>query len=148
MGPIQPANAGGYDAVVFRLDASGGLLYSTYLGGSGTDVGFGIALDDFGHAYVAGSTRSANFPVLKPLQAFAGVEDVFVSKIDPAGTALVYSTFLGGSDREWPGGIAVDIEREVYVGGSTLSSNFPLQKPLQPTHASPGLYDGFVLRLH
>ena len=77
------------------------LVYSTYLGGSGADYGYGIAVDSSGNAYVTGYTASTNFPTMNPLQpSYGGSGDAFVAKINPAGSALVYSTYLGGSEAD------------------------------------------------
>ncbi|PYN28613.1 MAG: cell surface protein, partial [Candidatus Rokuibacteriota bacterium] len=83
-----------------KLNPTGtGLVYSTYLGGSGVDEGFGIAVDTLGNAYVTGFTSSTNFPTTAgAFQAtFGGTEDAFVTKLNPMGAGLVYSTYLGGS---------------------------------------------------
>ncbi len=85
------------------------MSYSTYLGGSDADFGNAIAVDASGNAYVTGSTRSLNFPTKNPMQAsLAGGSDVFVTKLDPTGSTLVYSTYLGGSLDESGNGIVVD----------------------------------------
>jgi hypothetical protein len=103
------------------------LIYSTFLGGSGTDSGNGIAVDSEGNAYVAGSTASANFPTMDPLQpARAGDNDAFVTKLNAAGTALIYSTFLGGSQNDYGKGIALDSSGNAYIVGYTNSANFPV----------------------
>ena len=88
------------DAFVAKLNPTGSaLVYSTYLGGSVDDFGYGIAVDSAGDAYVTGFTESTNFPTANPLQAtFGGGNDAFVAKLNPAGSALVYSTYLGGSN--------------------------------------------------
>ena len=115
------------------------LVYSTYLGGTGADAGDRIAVDSAGNTYVTGWTCSANFPTLSPLQAvYAGgppddCGDAFVSKINPAGSALVYSTFLGGSGADTGLAIAVDTAGNAYVTGWTESSDFPITPgALQP----------------
>src|SRR5206468_1826981 len=113
------------------------LVYSTYLGGSGTEYGWGIAVDTADSAYVRGDTTSTNFPTVNPLQpAFGGGSyDAFVAKLNSSGSALVYSTYLGGSGNEYAGdraGIAVDSLGNAYVTGRTSSSNFPTANPLQP----------------
>src|SRR5205814_2313103 len=113
-GAIQTTNRGSQDAFVTKLTASGAsLLYSTYLGGSGTvtpEEAHGIAVDASGNAYVTGVTNSANFPVtVGAFQVnFNGVSDAFVTKINPAGSALVYSSYLGGTDFDWATSIGID----------------------------------------
>jgi hypothetical protein len=103
------------------------LIYSTYLGGTGSDIGVAIAVDKTGNAYVTGWTTSTDFPTVDPLQpAFAGgFSDVFVSKINAAGTALVYSTYLGGNGQDNGQAIAVDNTGSAYITGQTDSTNFP-----------------------
>lgn len=97
--PLQGKKEGSYDAFVTKFSASGDeVVYSTYLGGIGSDRGWGIAVDSTGEAYVTGDTNSADFPTLNPLQATnAGNGDAFVTKLNAAGNVLIYSTFLGGS---------------------------------------------------
>src|SRR5207237_2039714 len=85
------------------------LTYSTFLGGANNDLGFGIAVDGFGNAYVCGQTYSTNFPTANPLQASsANPGDAFVTKFNASGSALMYSTYFGGSIGEDAHGIAVD----------------------------------------
>ena len=119
MNPLQPAYGGDEDAFVTKLNASGSaLVYSTYLGGSGADGGSGIAVDSSGNAYVIGATYSTNFPTMNPLQpAYGGDEDAFVTKLNASGSALVYSTYLGGSGPDVRRGIAVDSSGNAYVTG-------------------------------
>src|SRR6266850_297113 len=106
------------------------LVYSTYLGGSGSERGNGIAVDATGAAYVTGSTDSADFtadcaaPCTVLDGSFGGSTDVFVTKLNAAGTALVYSTYLGGSDADFGFGIAVDAAGAAYVTGETRSIDF------------------------
>jgi hypothetical protein len=148
MNPLQPSYGGGsYDAFVSKINATGSaLVYSTYLGGSGFDQGNGIAVDSSGNAYVAGSTQSTDFPTVNPLQPkFGGVNDVFVTKINPTGSSLVYSTYLGGSGLDVGTGIVVDSSGNAYVTGSTGSTNFPTINPLQPANAGGG--DTFVAKI-
>ena len=122
------------------------LVYSTYLGGSGEDVGTSIAADANGNAYVTGLTESANFPKTNPAQPdFGGAIDAFVVKLNPAGTAVVYSTYLGGSDEDQGLGIAVDTAGAAYVTGQTCSPDFPTRNGFQP--ASGGFCDAFVTKL-
>jgi len=146
--PLQAAYGGGGDAFVSKLNAAGSaLLYSTYLGGSGEDYGYGIAVDADGSAYVTGQTTSTDFPTVNPLQAAngGGVSDAFVSKLDATGSALLYSTYLGGSGRDGGSGIAVDADGSAYVTGQTTSTDFPTVNPLQA--ASGGGADAFVSKL-
>ncbi|MET0623761.1 MAG: SBBP repeat-containing protein [Pyrinomonadaceae bacterium] len=144
-----------YDAYVTKLNPAGtAVVYSTYLGGGDTDQGFDIAVDADGNAYVAGRTISTNFPVTAGAfqPAFGGGVypggiggDAFVSKLNPEGTALLYSTYLGGSATEYGYGVALDAARNVYVTGSTSSENFPLMNALQPVKR--GGSDAFVTKL-
>ena len=91
-----------------------------------------IAVDSSGNAYITGFTASSNFPTKGPVQpSNAGGDDVFVTKLNPTGTALVYSTYLGGSNSDVGNGIAVDSAGNAYVTGSTTSANFPTTSPLQ-----------------
>ena len=160
--PLQPENASGggdvSNAFVAKLNPAGSaLLYSTYLGGSGLgafgDSGLGIAVDSAGDAYVTGNTASSDFPTHNPLQrkfggrgGFAGpTGDAFVAKLNPAGTALLYSTYLGGSRDDSGQGIAVDTAGDAYVTGDTNSSDFPTHNPLQPK--LPGFGNLFVAKL-
>lgn len=127
------------DAVVSKLSASGDrLIYSTYLGGEGSDVGSGVAVDRAGDAYITGTTDSSTFPTLSPLQAHrngstclndeglqAACEDAFLTKLKPTG-ALVYSTYLGGKDNDEGNGVAVDAAGRAYLTGSTQSAHFPM----------------------
>jgi hypothetical protein len=124
-----------HDAFVTKIKADGsGLVYSTYLGGSKNDEASGIALDDLGNAYITGVTQSTDFPMQNAYQpAYAGERgDAFVTKLNPAGDAFVYSTYLGGNNDEnylgghGPyGGIAVDSTYNAFVTGYTCSANFP-----------------------
>src|SRR6266849_5276468 len=134
--------AGGYDAFVTKLNASGSaIIYSTYLGGSGDEFAYGLAVDSQGNAYVVGDTNSTNFPTVNALQAtLGGGVDAFVSKLNASGSALVYSTYLGGSGIDDGLAIAVDAQGSAYVAGDTNSSNFPRQNPIQPALA--GGFDG------
>ena len=115
----------GRDAFAFKLDASGALVYSTYLGGSNSfDYGEAAAFDSEGNGYVAGATRSADFPVLNARQPVIKGQDAFVVKLDPAGNQLL-GTFHGGSGSESAEAIAVDASASFYITGWTTSSDFP-----------------------
>jgi len=145
--PLQPNFGGSDDAFVVKLDSTGSrLVYSTYLGGSRSDKGHGIAVDAGGNAYVTGQTRSTNFPTANPLQSSnGGFTDAFVTKLNSVGSALLYSTYLGGSRVDEGRGIAVDKDGSAYVVGRTFSSNFPTVNPLQPFNK--GSSDAFVAKL-
>jgi hypothetical protein len=124
------------------------LIYSTYLGGSGDDAAWGIAVDSAGNTYVAGQTTSTDFPTMNPLQTTnGGGTDAFISKINPAGSALVYSTYLGGSGNDFAYGIAVDSAGNAYVTGATASTDFPTKNALQPVYGG-GSYDAFLTEIN
>jgi hypothetical protein len=150
-GAFQTTHVGLQDAFVSKVNASGsGLVWSTYLSG-GNDAGYGIAVDTTGHAYVTGVTESQSFPVtpgsFQPY--YHGSGDAFVTKFTPDGSALVYSSLLGGSGT-FPQGedigtaIAVDGEGYAYVTGSTFSPDFPTLSAVQDHHG--GLHDAFVTK--
>jgi Beta-propeller repeat/Abnormal spindle-like microcephaly-assoc'd, ASPM-SPD-2-Hydin len=125
------------------------LAYSTYLGGSYAygAAGFGIAVDSTGNAYVIGTTDSADFPTVNPFQSkLLGSQNAFVTKFNGDGTALVYSTYLGGSNFDIGSGIAVDSSGNAYVTGSTESSDFPTKNAIQPTFH--GGTDAFVTEIN
>src|SRR6185503_11544143 len=103
------------------------LVWSTYLGGSIEDLGYAIAVDGSGNTYVTGATGSTDFPTVNPIQGTKAYDwDVFVTKINAAGTAIVYSTFLGGNGwNEYGLGIAVDSSGNAYITGATNATDFP-----------------------
>ena len=124
----SPAN----DGCITKLNANGSaLVYSTYLGGDEPDFCSAIAVDAAGNAYVTGETHSPDFPTVNPLRGYSGYTDAFVSKLNNSGTALVYSTHLGGSYEDRPSGIAVDATGSAYVVGTTFSNDFPAVRPVQ-----------------
>ena len=142
------------DAFVVKLDPTGSaLIYSTFLGGSGDDIAYGIALDSSGNAYVVGATASTDFPTTPGAfqPTFGGGEaHVFVAKVNPLGSALVYSTYLGGSDHDEGFGIALDglPSPNAYVTGETRSTDFPIiPGAIQPTFAGGTGFDVFVTKL-
>jgi hypothetical protein len=144
---LQSLNAGSYDAFVTKLDASGQLIYSTYLGGGDSDEGFGIAVDGAGNTYVTGRTYSAtSFPTRSAFQSLnAGSYDAFVTKLDASGQ-LVYSTYLGGNDADEAYDIAVDSGGRAWATGRTYSAtSFPTRDPIQALNA--GSYDAFVTKI-
>ncbi|MGD8540217.1 MAG: SBBP repeat-containing protein [Candidatus Aminicenantes bacterium] len=146
--PIQGTLVGYDDAFIAKLNSSGNaLVYSTYLGGSDNDEAYGIAVDSEGAAYVTGCTRSENFPTKNPIQGSfgGGREDAFIAKLNSSGNALVYSTYLGGSDNDDAYGIAVDSEGAAYVTGNTKSTDFPTKKPIQGNNG--GSRDVFIAKV-
>jgi uncharacterized protein (TIGR03437 family) len=152
---FQPARGGqsGTDAFVTKLNAAGSaLVYSTYLGGLGSDEGRGIAVDSSGNAYVTGRANSPNFPTAAPLQAaLRGSTDAFITKFNAAGSALVYSTFLGGSTDDSGSGIALDSSGNAYITGRTLSTNFPTANAFQATFGGGSAFfegDAFVTKMN
>jgi hypothetical protein len=126
-GAFQKTLRGGNDAFVTKFQLSGGgLFYSTFLGGSGSEGGSSIAVDSFGRAYVTGGTSSTDFPVLAPIQAhLAGAQDAFVTKLSATGNTLFFSTYFGGSDIDVANSIRLDTQGNVFLGGATDSTNFP-----------------------
>ena len=156
--PYQADNAGGDDVFIAKLDPSqsgaASLIYSTYLGGTDDDQATGIAVDGEDNVYVTGWTYSAGtpggFPIENEFQSDnAGYTDVFVTKMNSDGSALLFSTYLGGTDDEEANGIAVDDGGNVYVAGTTWSSGdptgFPTENPYQSDNA--GGKDVFVAKL-
>jgi hypothetical protein len=148
---LQNAIGGQSDAFVTKLNAAGSaLVYSTYLGGNGYDVGSDIALDAASNAYVTGSTLSTNFPTVNAFQSAIGhvdFDDVFVTKFNAAGSALVYSSYLGGTDYDYGSGIALDSAGNAYVTGSTSSRCFPTSTGAFDTTWSFGFPDAFITKV-
>jgi hypothetical protein len=144
---LQSRLLGSRNAFVVKLSPAGNvMLYSTYLGGSGADYGYGIAVDSSGNAYVVGDTTSLNFPATGFQTGFHGVQDAFAAKVSADGSHLVYSTYLGGSNTDHGAAIAVDSSGAAYVTGSTYSVDFPTMNPFQP-HIAGG-EDAFIARLN
>ncbi len=151
-GPYRPEDL---DAFVAKVPAGGGpFTFSTRLGGGNDDRGLGIAVDVQGAIYVTGDTLSPGFPTVRPIQASSGgsaggvagaFADAFVAKYNPTGAALVYSTFLGGSDFDQGTAITVDSQGAAYVAGNTNSPNFPTTGPLQAAKSNDP--DAFVTKI-
>jgi hypothetical protein len=145
--PLQDPyqNNRGYDDVfVTKFNATGdGLVYSTYLGGDSYDIGWGIDVDAGGRAWVAGWTRSANFPTLDPYQTHQDTTDAFLVELTPAGDAIDYGTYLGGDGADEAWALALDADGNAYVAGNTESTDFPAQIPYQ---AYQGAKDAFVAK--
>jgi subtilase family serine protease len=141
------------DAFVAKIDpgavGEASLVWATYLGGTDADEGQAIAVDLDGNAYVAGVTASGDFPVVGAYQPGpGGGTDAFLAKLNAAGTALLYSTYLGGTGDDAAHGVAVDELATAYVAGGTASGNFPVKFPFQATRAGTAGRDAFLVRLN
>jgi hypothetical protein len=156
--PLQGALSGISDIFVTKFTPSGSLSYSTYLGGNNSlsgngslERGEGIAVDSAGVAYVTGDTTSTNFPLRNAIQAThrGGSADAFITALNSTGSALVFSTFLGGTGVDSGDGIALDPSGNIYISGLTRSTDFPLANPFQSTNRSVGVFNNelFVARL-
>jgi hypothetical protein len=149
-GAFQTTNGGGRDVFVTKLNETGtALVYSTYIGGSGGEDGFGIAVDGSGNAYVTGRTGSLNYDVTPGAfqTTFGGAWDVFVTKLNERGTALVYSTYIGGSGTDYGTAIAVDGSGYAYVTGYTFSTDYDVTPGAFQT-TNEGYRDVFVTKLN
>lgn len=148
--PLQATYSGNHDVFATKFNPSGSVIYSTYLGGSKADYGHSVAADEAGNCYITGVTTSNNFPVANAFQeVLHGGSDAFVTKLNPDGSAIVYSTYLGGSSIENSqsgGGIAVDTHGNAYVTGITNSVDFPIVDAFQ--EVLRGAYDVFVTKLN
>ena len=121
------------------------LVYSTYLGGSGDDQPSGIVVDSAGSVYLAGWTDSIDFPLAALGSLPAGANHVFVAKLDPTGSNLVYADYVGGNSQDYGYALVLDSANDVYVTGSTASSDFPLVNAFQGTY--PGSFNGFLTKI-
>jgi uncharacterized repeat protein (TIGR01451 family) len=153
LSPAQPGFGGSFDAFITKISSAGAKVYATYLGGSGDDRALGVAVNSAGEAYLTGYTSSTNFPTVTPLQiANGGGFDAFVAKLNAAGSAFLYSTYLGGNANEntvpsvtTTNPLALGSSNSAYITGYTSSTNFPTALPLQS--ANGGLQDVFVARI-
>jgi hypothetical protein len=155
-GAALPVSGGGIDAFVAKLAPSGSSLdFATYLGGGGTEQGFGIAIDPFGNAVATGVTDSIDFPLVEPLGGpgnacalcSSGFTEAFVAKLGRTGARLLFSSFLGGTSAEYGSGVALADARTVWVVGDSYSTDFPTQAAFQPLHGAGANYDAFLVRL-
>ncbi|HTL16803.1 MAG TPA: SBBP repeat-containing protein, partial [Patescibacteria group bacterium] len=142
------------EAFVAELNTNGSaLIYSTYLGGSGNDLGSAIAVDPSGYTYVTGYTYSTNFPIVNAFQShLSGNDDVFIAKFAPGGRSLVYSTYFGGFSIDEGQGIAADAAGYAYVAGYTASTNFPVTRGawrtlLNSSGVAVSVYDAFLTKI-
>jgi hypothetical protein len=141
---LQPSYGGGLqDAFVAKLDPSGKIVFNTYLGGNGEETGRGIAVDETGSVYVTGDMSSTDFPTVgglqtrhvggtcRPGEVLSRCTDAFVTKLSADGHALIYSTYLGGSDNDGANSIAVDVKGNAFLTGFTSSRDFPTVQAVQ-----------------
>ena len=145
---FQPANAGDGDVFVVEFNPTGtGLLFSTFLGGTGDDTPSQILLSSFGTLFIVGSTTSNNFPTTSAVfqPDFGGNQDAFLTEMKPDGTGLVYSTYIGGTGADFGTAVTVDGSGDAFVTGATQSTDFPTRNPIQPGNV--GLYDAYVTEL-
>jgi len=148
-GALDRTLSGRRDAFVVKLDATGSsLVYATYLGGSGNDLGESIVADSAGDAYATGETDSADFPVTSGAfdEIPNGGRDAFVVKLDATGSSLVYATYLGGGGDDWGYSIAADSAGNAYVTGDTGSADFPVTSGAFDETLNGGR-DAFVVKL-
>jgi len=149
-GAYDTSHNGNSDVFLTKLNSSGtALLYSTFLGGTDGEEGRGIAVDGSGNAHLTGYTYSSSFPTTSGAYdtSFNGLTDAFVTKLNSSGSALLYSTFLGGPDYDFGRGIAVDGSGNAYVIGGTASSDFPTTSGAYDTSHN-GNYDVFLIELN
>lgn len=144
--PISSYHGGG-DVFITKMTANGNaLIYSTYLGGNTYDSGVSLVLDTQGAVYVAGKTRSYNFPLQNPIQSqYMGGDDALVLKIDASGKQLMFSTYLGGSNYDSAYSICLGQDGSIYISGSTESANFPTKLGIQNSFG--GVRDAFFSKL-
>jgi len=148
--PVFGGVSGAYDAFVTKLNPTGtALVYSTFIGGKDDDQGKSIAIDGYGDAYITGQTFSSNFPTTSGVyqSASGGNTDAFVTKLNPTGSALVYSTYLGGNDNDFGYAIAIDTAGNAYISGQTASSNFPTTLGVYQSILGGGI-DAFIAELN
>ena len=149
-GAYDTSHNGNADAFVLKLNSAGtALSYSTYIGGSGYDESYGIALDTSSNAYITGDTSSSNFPTTTGAYdtSHNGVGDAFIAKLNSAGSSLTYSTYIGGTDNELGFDIAVDDSNNAYVTGWTKSTDFPTTVGAYNTSHNGG-FDAFITKLN
>jgi len=135
------------DAFVVKLNSTGSALqYSTYLGGTSHDGGWGLAVDASGNAFVIGATESSNFPTTAGAfqRNIGGTRDAFVAKLSPDGRSLIFATYLGGGEPDQGNGIAVDKTSNAYVIGLTGSANFPTTTGVVQQAYQPGTCGGLM----
>lgn len=152
-GAYQSIYGGGFsDVIVTKINSSGtGLIYSTYIGGSGDEYGYGLAVDASGNAYITGYTDSNNYDIT--VGAFqttygGGTYDMFVSKLNSSGTGLLYSTFLGGNGSEIANSITIDANGNAFIVGNTSSFDFDITPGSYQTNFEGGSFDACLVKLN
>ncbi|MCL4871016.1 MAG: hypothetical protein KJ063_18815 [Anaerolineae bacterium] len=148
-GAYNPTHQGDYDAFVTQLNHNGsGLIFSTFLGGTGEERGFGLNLSSSGDILVTGRTSSANFPTTP--NAFDsnlnGLADAFVTRLNSTGTAVTYSSFLGGNDVDEAHTVTVGLDGSLFLAGTTRSADFPVTPGAYRTTIN-GDYDVFIVKM-
>jgi hypothetical protein len=149
-GAFDTAMTGYGDIFVIKLNVDGSSpVYSTFLGGNGGDFGRSIVVDSVGAAYLSGGTNSADFPMTTSSfdRSLGGTSDAIVAKLNPAGSVLLYSTYLGGNDMDYSYSVAMDSEGNAYATGYTYSTDFPVTPSAFDTSYS-GNGDIFVTKLN
>jgi uncharacterized membrane protein YdjX (TVP38/TMEM64 family) len=147
---LQPTYAGNSDGTLTEISAAGtAITYATYLGGSDSEDLRGLAFDSSGNVYVCGTTLSTSFPgvtgsSIQPSNA--GSYDIYVTKLNSTATSITWSTFLGGSDYDLTSGLGVDSSGNVYISGSTISTDFPVSSAIQPTYG--GNADALAVKIN
>ena len=130
-GPFQSSDNPGVDAALIKFSPQlNTIAYYVFVGGTADDIAYSLAVDSQGAAYMTGSTRSTDFPVVNGFQMTPGggpYPDAFITKVAPDGSSLIYSSYLGGSGADQAFAITVDTNGAAYVGGTTGSRNFPVQ---------------------
>ncbi len=147
-GPLIPSWGGPFDGFVVKVNAVGSaLVYSTYLGGSGSDNALGIVADGTGNVYVTGGTGSTDVPpTVSPIQAsLDGTNDAYIVQLNAAGSAIDFGTYLGGAGVDYGIGIGLDSVGSIYLTGGTDSPDFPTQNPIQA--ALSGSRDAFIAKI-
>jgi hypothetical protein len=147
--PFQSSLNGTQDAFIAELNPSGSqVLFATYLGGSTTSIATGIGVDATGNIYVAGNTRSPDFPIKNAANptfpTASGAITGWVAKLNNTGSALLYSTFMGGSGGGTIDALAVDSAGNAYITGGTNSNDFPLVNGYLAVSSSPGFDQPFL----
>lgn len=151
-GVFQGTTGGGIDAFIAKFSEDGSsLLFSSYLGGSGNDFGYGVQVDSNREVYLTGNTASTDFPVTAG--AFqttyqGGANDAFLTKVSSDGSQLIYSTYIGGSGDDGAFGVVLDVNQNPCVVGRTGSSNFPVTAGAFQTSYGGGTYDAFAVKLN